>query len=139
MSVKTLALPLLSLAAVGAIALTTQFSAEPAVAAPQQKGPPAGAECVYRGAGNGYMHANGNGDTVLYVPRGSPLMRDRGGPRTYYHPEFKDKLMSVELKQGCRSVLFGQFGANWGHRVVRASGPTGAPANHIGGIRCECG
>lgn len=139
MIVKKFVLPLLSIAAIGGAVLVGQMPTDSAVAAPVQKGPPPGAECVYRGAGNAYLHANGNGDTVLYVPRGSPLMRDRGGARTSYLPEARDKLQSVELKQGCRSVLFGQFGATWGHTVVRASGPTGVPANHIGGIRCECG
>lgn len=138
MFVKKLALPLLSLGVIGATALIAQVPTDRAVAAPLQNAATPIRECVYRAAGNTILHGNANGETILYVPRDSALMRDRGGPRTFYHPEFRDKLVSVELRQGCRTVIFGQFGAAWGHKVVRQTGSIEVPANHVGGVKCEC-
>ena len=134
---KTYALSALALAAVGlAAAATVQFAAPP-VAAAQASGPLT-AGCRARDAQGQFVFSNGNGDTVLFVPRGDALMRDHGGPSTSYEPGLRNRVASIELKQGCRAVLYGQFGATWGHRVVSATGPTGVPANHIGGVKCEC-
>lgn len=121
--------------AVGVAVGAAQFSAQPAVA--QQTGP-LDAQCRTRDANGQVVFWHGNGDTVLFVARGDALMRDRGGPRTSYAPEWRNKVASVELKPGCRAVLYGQFGATWGHRAVNATGPVGVPSNHIGGMKCEC-
>ena len=97
--------------AVGAV----QFAAEPANA---QASGPLTAQCRFKDARSAVVTYFGAGETVLFVPRGDALMRDRGGPQTRYHPEYRNRIASAELKPGCRAVLYGQFGANWGHRVV---------------------
>lgn len=122
--------------AVGVAVGAAQFiTAKPAAA---QVSGPLVAECRTKDAAGKPVFWIGNGDTVLFVPRGSPLMADRGGPRTSYEPGFRNKVASVELKPGCRAVLYGQFGAAWGHAPVNATGPVGVPSNHIGGVKCEC-
>lgn len=134
---KTYVLSALALGAIGlAAAATVQFAAPP-VAAAQASGPLM-AGCRAWDAQGQFVFSNSNGETVLFVPRGDALMRDRGGPRTSYEPTLRNRVASMELKQGCRAVLYGQFGATWGHRNVTATGPTGVPANHIGGVKCEC-
>lgn len=96
------------------------------------------AQCVAYDSAAKPLFQIGAGRTVLFVPQGDALMRDRGGPQTSYEPSVRDRVASVRLLPRCRAVLYGQFGANWGHRVVTATGPTGVPANHIGGVKCEC-
>lgn len=122
--------------AVGLAVGAAQFiTAKPAVA---QATPYPNAQCLAIDAAGKPLLVNLNGDTVLFVARGDALMRDRGGPRTSYEPTYRNRVASFRLAPRCRAVLYGQFGATWGHRVVQQSGPTGVPANHIGGIKCEC-
>lgn len=96
------------------------------------------AQCVARDSAGRALFQFGTGRTVLFVQQGDALMRDRGGPQTSYEPSMRDRVAAVQLRQGCRVTLYGQFGAAWGHRVVGATGPVGVPANHIGGMKCEC-
>ena len=92
--------------AVGVAVGAAQFiTAKPAAA---QASGPLTAECRTKDAAGKPVFWIGNGDTVLFVPRGSPLMADRGGPRTSYEPGFRNKVASVELKPGCRAVLYGK-------------------------------
>ncbi len=132
---KTYAVAAMATIAIGAAVGVVQFAAEPAAA--QATGPLA-AQCRTKDAAGRVVFWNGAGETVLFVARGDALMRDRGGPRTSYEPGMRNRVASVELQPGCRAVLYGQFGAAWGHRVVNATGPVGVPANHIGGVKCEC-
>lgn len=127
----------LAVAAAGIAVAATQFTGAPAVAA-AAAAPMQVAECAAKDAQGRQLFQIGNGETVLFVPQGSALMRDRAGPRSYHHPELVNRIASVELQTRCRAVLYGQFGANWGHRVVRQTGATDVPANHVGGLKCEC-
>lgn len=93
------------------------------------------AQCTVKDAGGKTLFYFGNGDTVKFIPAGSAFMRNIPGN---HHPQFAGKVASVQLQPNCQALLYGGDGANWGHRVVKASGPVGVPATQIGGIKCEC-
>lgn len=132
---KKYAFAAMATAAIGLAIGASQFAAPPAAA---QVSGPLTAQCRATDSAGAHVFSIGVGRTVLFVPRGDALMRDRGGPQTSYEPSMRNKVSTIELQRGCRAVLYGQFGATWGHRVVNANGSVGVPANHIGGVKCEC-